>query len=92
MTNAITMKKYQEIKNKRYTMVSYNAKTMIRTGTYTADMVRLMDYQMLRPDLGHIVMEEETYDLIPFENKYGGKDGDIEVIMDIAFQHRPKNW
>tara|TARA_R100000353_G_scaffold175896_1_gene147663 strand:- start:510 stop:779 length:270 start_codon:yes stop_codon:yes gene_type:complete len=88
----ITMKKYQEIKNKQYTMVSYNPKTMVRAGTYTADMVKLMDYQMLRPDLGHIVMEKSTYDCIPFDNKYGDTTDDLYVIMDIAFEHRPKNW
>ena len=58
MANLITGKQYNEIKNKQYTPISYNRGTMIRAGTYTADLVELTNYMLLRQDLGHLLLNE----------------------------------
>ena len=56
MANLITGKQYNEIKNKQYTLISYNRGTMIRFGTYTADLVELTNFMLLRQDLGHLLL------------------------------------
>ena len=88
MASKITLKQYHEIKNKTYTMVSYNIDTMKRFCTTTSDMISLMEYQMIRPDLGHLIMENETYCLIPLDIKYSNELGSVKEIIAIAMQHR----
>ena len=58
MANLITGKQYNEIKNRQYTLISYNRDTMRRAGTYTADLVELTNYMLLRQDLGHLLLTE----------------------------------
>lgn len=64
MANLITGKQYNEIKNKQYTLISYNRGTMIRAGTYTADLVELTNYMLLRQDLGHLLLTERQLGII----------------------------
>ena len=56
MANLITGKQYNEIKNKHYTLISYDLDSMKRVGTYTADLVELTNYMLLRQDLGHLLL------------------------------------
>jgi hypothetical protein len=58
MANLITGKQYNEIKNKHYTLISYDLDSMKRAGTYTADLVELTNYMLLRQDLGHLLLNE----------------------------------
>jgi len=64
MANLITGKQYNEIKNKQYTLISYNRDTMRRTGTYTADLVELTNYMLLRQDLGHLLLTERQLSIM----------------------------
>ena len=56
MANLITGRQYDDIKNRRYTLISYDRDTMRRTGTYTGDLVKISNYMLLRQDLGHLLL------------------------------------
>jgi hypothetical protein len=64
MANLITGKQYNEIKNRRYTLISYDRDTMTRTGTYTGDLVKISNYMLLRQDLGHLLLTERQLGII----------------------------
>ena len=64
MANLITGKQYNDIKNRRYTLISYDRDTMRRTGTYTGDLVKISNYMLLRQDLGHLLLTEKQLSII----------------------------